>query len=631
MKRILPAAALIICLVSVAAFAAQQIIVTVNESPTGIVSVTVPGPAGAPGVGVPTGGTAGQVLTKTGLSNYSSAWRDPQGGSGSSTGAIPFGQYSTSARLNATSFRQILGLGSAATQNSSYFQQNLGFQPLNPANNLSEVNAAAARANLGLAPVAASGSYADLTSKPTIPAAQVNSDWNAGTGPAQILNKPSIPSGSYTDLTNKPPTLTDYAAAGGIFYYRGSCPLPSGVYTTVRAWGFLDSQIICQPLASNNSTLTGVQITVTGGSISLGATGTLTISSATATTSAQSPTAANGASSGLTLASAGMTAGAASLALSGTGSAPLPVVALSASGTIPTITNGSGVVMSGASVTVTAQSVSPNGAGGLTLSGVSAVTTANGPTVGQSSTVALPGASLTLAAVAPSSAGSGGVTLGGTVTTTTAALTGPYSDTFSNSSLDTTKWQTILAGAGSITETTSLAISSPGGSGDAAAMYSKTFNKSDVKTYEVTFSGNTATYNGADLVGLVERSTPPAAGTSASLASNRRIWGYTANVSGSNVLRLRWYTPAGSYSSVIDTPAVIGTSYIARLQLNNTNQVKLSFFDSTGATQLSTTGWLTFGIDVMSDGNPFYECLGMNFYTDSIQTGTFTITHYAEY
>lgn len=39
---------------------------------------------------------------------------------------------------------------------------------------------------------------------PTIPAAQVQSDWNATSGAAFILNKPSLFSGSYTDLTNKP-------------------------------------------------------------------------------------------------------------------------------------------------------------------------------------------------------------------------------------------------------------------------------------------------------------------------------------------------------------------------------------------------------------------------------------------
>ena len=59
-----------------------------------------------------------------------------------------------------------------------------------------------------LAAVATSGSYNDLSNKPTIPAAQVNSDWDAVSGVAQILNKPSLAtvatSGSYSDLTNKP-------------------------------------------------------------------------------------------------------------------------------------------------------------------------------------------------------------------------------------------------------------------------------------------------------------------------------------------------------------------------------------------------------------------------------------------
>ena len=40
--------------------------------------------------------------------------------------------------------------------------------------------------------VATSGSYNDLTDKPTIPEPQVNSDWNAQTGVSQILNKPNM-------------------------------------------------------------------------------------------------------------------------------------------------------------------------------------------------------------------------------------------------------------------------------------------------------------------------------------------------------------------------------------------------------------------------------------------------------
>ena len=68
-----------------------------------------------------------------------------------------------------------------------------------------------------LATVATTGSYADLTNKPTIPAAQVQSDWTQATTTAvdYIKNKPNLAtvatSGSYNDLSNKPtiPTVNN--------------------------------------------------------------------------------------------------------------------------------------------------------------------------------------------------------------------------------------------------------------------------------------------------------------------------------------------------------------------------------------------------------------------------------------
>lgn len=45
----------------------------------------------------------------------------------------------------------------------------------------------------GAATVAATGSYNDLGNKPTIPSAQVASDWTSSTGVSQILNKPTVP------------------------------------------------------------------------------------------------------------------------------------------------------------------------------------------------------------------------------------------------------------------------------------------------------------------------------------------------------------------------------------------------------------------------------------------------------
>ena len=73
-----------------------------------------------------------------------------------------------------------------------------------------------------LATVATSGSYDDLTDKPTIPAAQVQPDWNASSGMGAILNKPSLAtvatSGSYNDLSNKPtiPDVSGFATTAAM-------------------------------------------------------------------------------------------------------------------------------------------------------------------------------------------------------------------------------------------------------------------------------------------------------------------------------------------------------------------------------------------------------------------------------
>lgn len=53
----------------------------------------------------------------------------------------------------------------------------------------------------GLALVAHTGSYSDLSNKPSIPDPQVNADWNATTGKAQILNKPSLGTAATKNIT----------------------------------------------------------------------------------------------------------------------------------------------------------------------------------------------------------------------------------------------------------------------------------------------------------------------------------------------------------------------------------------------------------------------------------------------
>jgi hypothetical protein len=67
-----------------------------------------------------------------------------------------------------------------------------------------------------LATVATSGSYNDLSNKPTIPAAQVNADWNATSGVARILNKPTIPTvpTNVSAFTNDAGYITNSALTG---------------------------------------------------------------------------------------------------------------------------------------------------------------------------------------------------------------------------------------------------------------------------------------------------------------------------------------------------------------------------------------------------------------------------------
>lgn len=89
-----------------------------------------------------------------------------------------------------------------------------------------------------LATVATSGDYNDLSNKPTIPAAQVNADWNAASGVAQILNKPTIPTvpvqNAYktVDVTSGGST-THVTASGG----EDTIELEAGTNITLTATG----------------------------------------------------------------------------------------------------------------------------------------------------------------------------------------------------------------------------------------------------------------------------------------------------------------------------------------------------------------------------------------------------------
>lgn len=107
-----------------------------------------------------------------------------------------------------------------------------------------------------LATVAETGSYNDLTDKPTIPAAQVNSDWNAQSGVAQILNKPTLATvattGSYTDLSNKPTIPSSFSDLSGTV---STSQIADGAVTSAKLAGFSTANTTDTwvPVASNGN------------------------------------------------------------------------------------------------------------------------------------------------------------------------------------------------------------------------------------------------------------------------------------------------------------------------------------------------------------------------------------------
>ena len=116
--------------------------------------------------------------------------------------------YVTAANASTITFQSKRSIYYYDTQLREYIvgeddvKQALGYTPVNPSS---------------LATVATSGDYDDLLNKPSIPAAQVNSDWNAVSGVAEILNKPTIPTVDQTYDGSSANAQSGVAIAGAGF------------------------------------------------------------------------------------------------------------------------------------------------------------------------------------------------------------------------------------------------------------------------------------------------------------------------------------------------------------------------------------------------------------------------------
>ena len=98
-----------------------------------------------------------------------------------------------------------------------------------------------------LAAVAKSGSYSDLSNTPTIPAAQVNSDWSSSSGVSEILNKPTVIIPVYKEVVipydQVDPDYLDWSPASFTGKYNYNIPftlfqvkyLPTGITPEEKA------------------------------------------------------------------------------------------------------------------------------------------------------------------------------------------------------------------------------------------------------------------------------------------------------------------------------------------------------------------------------------------------------------
>ena len=106
------------------------------------------------------------------------------------------------------------------------------------------------------------GSYTDLTNKPTIPAAQVNADWNASSGLGVILNKPVVPAQPSVTTASAGTASLAYNTANGEFTFTPPDLSSFATETYVTTRGYISSYTETDPIfsASAASNITTTKI-----------------------------------------------------------------------------------------------------------------------------------------------------------------------------------------------------------------------------------------------------------------------------------------------------------------------------------------------------------------------------------
>jgi len=187
-------------------------------------------------ISVPIGGNNGQVLAKASNTTGDLEWIDVAGGGGSATNL-------SIANKTSTTFDVLSSTGTDVTL---------------PAATITEAGLLIATDKVklnSLATVATSGSYADLSGTPSIPAAQVNSDWNSVNGLSQILNKPSIFPSNIANVTGLQTALD------------GKFNNPTGDTTQYLAG---DGSLVAFPIAGQAGTLVRQVRNESGGTLTKG-------------------------------------------------------------------------------------------------------------------------------------------------------------------------------------------------------------------------------------------------------------------------------------------------------------------------------------------------------------------------